>query len=59
MSRIVSHQGERSEQNLFPLLPARLGGGCTIEGDHDRETIVVGNEPAVSGGLGSQVMDAE
>jgi hypothetical protein len=32
---------------------ARVG---TIETGHDLETIVVGNEPAVSGGFGSQVI---
>ena len=32
----------------------RISGG-TIRDDHDLEKIVVGNEPAVSGGLGSQV----
>jgi len=32
----------------------RISGGI-IRDDHDLEKIVVGNEPAVSGGLGSQV----
>ena len=41
-------------------IPSRHHGGhriCggTIRDDHDLEKIVVGNEPAVSGGLGSQV----
>jgi phytoene dehydrogenase-like protein len=34
---------------------ARARGG-TIETGHDLEKIVVGNEPAVSGGFGSQVI---
>jgi hypothetical protein len=32
-----------------------MPGGGTIKQDHDLEKIVVGNEPAVSGGFGSQV----
>ena len=42
---------------LFPTLPPRsprITSG-TIKRDHDLEKIVVGSEPAVSGGLGSQV----
>ena len=42
------------------FIPSRDHGGRGISGgtirdDHDLEKIVVGNEPAVSGGLGSQV----
>ncbi len=45
--------GSRAEIGEFIPTLQRLAG--YDEGDHDRETIVVGNEPAVSGGFGSHV----
>jgi len=43
--------------NLIPPSPpgCRQSSGGTIQDDHGLEKIVVGNEPAVSGGFGSPV----
>jgi hypothetical protein len=47
----------------MPLSPTaqhlcRRRGG-TIDDDHDLEKVAVGNEPEVSGGLGSQAINAQ
>jgi hypothetical protein len=51
---------EDRSARTFPTTASNLAEAqSTIEAGHDLEKIVVGNEPAVSGGLGSQVINAQ
>jgi len=58
VTRVSSRHDRVVAGPFFPSVPAEAvgAGGGTIQTDHDLEKIVVGNEPAVSGGFGSQVI---